>query len=380
MNGDFDTEYPDERQDWVPTAEEIAAVNASRQQTLAEMSGLEAALPTALPSQPASAGAAYAASAAPGLDEAIAREQAADYASWVAGGKRAGDITPILPLKYGARMPTSAGYMYIGTGSPNVVPPMGTPEQQAATISRLATPEARPLGPTDIGFDPIAMEAQRRFDAAQSMRQDIERGVPRSEAVATWGPLITPTTGRSGYPASAFRASAPLVRDVAGILQEYDPATRTVRALTQPVVKRSAKETPEYLAQNSPEFKNLLAMEKAISLGVAKKEIKPEDGARQLNNIRWEKERIMGQAQQSTTQGAAVTPPGGSTTESSRTVLRRIGKRISPEPVTTAKPATPLAKSAMALPRDKGQLVKGQRYTVKGRTWEWDGTKLVAAD
>lgn len=382
MNGDFyEEDYPDERKDVVPTAEEIAAAAAfreeQRQKTINEMQTLESVVGESLPTQ---GGAAYAASVAPGLDEAIAREQASDYASWVAGGRRAGDIKPILPLKYGARMPTSQGYMYIGTGSPNVVPPMGTPEHQAATISRLATPEVRPLGPTDIGFDPIAMEAQRRFDAQQSMRQAIASGVPESVAVPTWAPLIVPSGGRTGYPASSLRSTAPIVRDVAGILQEYDPVTRTVRPMTSPVTKRTAKETPEYLIQNTPEYKNLLAQEKAIVQGQLKKEIKVEDAAKELNRIRWEKERLMGQIQQGGTQGAAVTPPRGATMESSRSMSRRIGTRISPVPVTTATPRTPLAKPAMALPRTKSDLIKGQRYNINNRTWEWDGTKLVAVD
>lgn len=128
-------------------------------------------------------------------------EEASDYASWVAAGRRPGDVQPIMPLQYGRRMPTTQGYMYMGNALP--APAAGTP--LAATraydtamagqnlpganvaYQQLADMGLKPPGAllgnfrTDVPV-PAATDMGMKYEAIQTYNRMREAGVPDEEA------------------------------------------------------------------------------------------------------------------------------------------------------------------------------------------------------
>lgn len=238
---DYDTEETS-TEDMEPTAEDTARAQAIY---LEQMRREESALP---------GGGLEAPDLSPRPAYGPAQEQAADFAAWQAGGRRPGDTTPILPLQFGERMPTSAGYMYVG----KPVPAGGEAPQASAydrgVSSGLIQPPARRLQPTDIAWTP----AYDKWAAQQDYQRAIAAGTPAEKAFAEFGPALIQNPRTQFSPIA--KPVQPVIRNVGGTLFKYDPATGTANALTPPKANApSNKSLIEYLNRNLAKARTALA-------------------------------------------------------------------------------------------------------------------------
>lgn len=176
------------------------------------------------------------------------REEAADYASWVAAGRRPGDVTPILPLKYGQRAPTSQGYMYIGAGVPGTEAPPAFQLNRALARSDVpAANEAMQRMVTEPGRSeiigiqqnvpqPVPTGDEMRFQAMQNYQRDIASGTPQDVAFQRWGPMLLGSTSRPGYRGFPQQRSQYQTKDVRGRLLRTNVMTGETQDVTPPTV------------------------------------------------------------------------------------------------------------------------------------------------
>lgn len=137
--------------------------------------------------------------------------------------------------KFGQVMPTSKGFMYVGKP---VTPPAGWTSPQAQAYDRGVAGGLISKPSVSAGSDSYMRTPEyQTFAAQQGYRQDIERGVPATEALQKWIPMGLLRGLSAGAQTSISRpvtATQPRVMNVSGVGYEIDPVTRTWTQKTTP--------------------------------------------------------------------------------------------------------------------------------------------------
>lgn len=255
-------------------------------------------------------------------------------------------------------LPVSQGRMYLGPAmtpeqeaafhvapslSSRVLVPPPTAESSAGAAARVAAATAPPTISAAAGApSPTSIYPEmRQFYAQQQIRNAVAAGMPMDQAVQTYGPeFFARSSGRR------YNVHGVGLVDESGKVLASVPKTKT-RPIAVAGVGLVDPDSGTIIAA-PPRTETVTDVIPASEGTPGSPAIPARSG-------------IFGIGARPAVPAVPATPA---------TPERRITRKVPiTEPDGTTKP----------IPSNKSDLVKGERYTAKGRTWVWDGTKFVAA-